>query len=280
MSNAMYQKLIYLFLIIFLTTSCSKEEELELNIPADKEKSFEVYREAVETMRKGDYFFASKKFSEAEAILPKIEFSAKASLMSSYCLYLINFFPEATANLERFINQYPADKNIAYAHYLIAITLYEQILDEKKDINPLIKSKEKIEYFLKTFPDTEYSLDLKFKLDLVNNQLAAKEMYVAKYYMTTQKWIPAINRLKVIVNDYSETIFIEEALHRLVEVYYRVGLIEEAKAAAAILGYNYNSSEWYKQSYKVLNKSYKLPKKTKIKKNDGLIKRTIKKILD
>ena len=158
--------------------------------------------------------------------------------------------------------------------------MYEQILDEKKDINPLIKSKEKIEYFLKTFPDTEYSLDLKFKLDLVNNQLAAKEMYVAKYYMTTQKWIPAINRLKVIVNDYSETIFIEEALHRLVEVYYRVGLIEEAKAAAAILGYNYNSSEWYKQSYKVLNKSYKLPKKTKIKKNDGLIKRTIKKILD
>ena len=199
--------------------------------------------------------------------------------MSSYCLYLINFYPEATANLERFIKQYSADKNIAYAHYLIAITLYEQILDERKDIKPLTTSKEKIQFFLQNYPDTEYALDLKFKLNLINNQLAAKEMYIAKYYINTQKWIPAINRLKVIVNDYPETVFIEEALHRLVEVYYRVGLIEEAKVAAAILGYNYNSSEWYSKTYKILNKSYKLPKKLKVRKNDGLIKRTIKKIL-
>jgi len=275
----MYQKLIYLILIFFLIVSCSKKEP-ELNIPADKEKSFEIYKEAVDAMNKGDYFYASKKFSEAEQILPQIEFSAKASLMSSYCLYLISFYPEASVNLERFIKQYPADKNIAYAHYLIAITLYEQILDEKKDIDPLIKSKEKIKYFLKNFSNTEYALDLKFKLDLIDNQLAAKEMYIAKYYIATQKWIPAINRLKIIVKDYSETVFIEESLHRLVEVYYRVGLIEEAKAAAAILGYNYNSSEWYAQSYKILNKSYKILKKSEIKKDDGLIKRTIKRILN
>jgi len=275
----MYQKLIYSFLIIVLIVSCSKEEP-ELNIPADKEKSFEIYKEAVDSMNKGDYFYAAKKFSEAEVILPKIEFAAKASLMSSYCLYLINFYPEATANLERFINQYPADKNIAYAYYLIAISLYEQILDEKKDINPLIKSKEKIEYFLNNFPNTEYALDLKFKMDLINNQLAAKEMYIAKYYITTQKWIPAINRLKIIVKDYSETVFIEEALFRLVEVYYRVGLTEEAKGAAAILGYNYNSSEWYVQSYRILNKTYKIPKKVEQKKDDGLIKGIIKKILN
>ena len=279
MSYAMYQKLVYSFLIIFLIFSCSKKEP-ELNIPANKEKSFDIYKEAVKAMDKGNYFYASKKFSEAEAILPKIEFSAKAALMSSYCLYLINFYSEATANLERFINQYPTDKNVAYAHYLIAITLYEQILDEKKDINPLISSKEKIFFFLETYPDTEYAIDLQFKLDLINNQLAAKELYVAKYYIAVQKWIPAINRLKIIVSDYSETVFIEEALHRLVEVYYRVGLKEEAKAAAAILGYNYNSSEWYKQSYKILNKSYKLRKKSEIKKDDGLIKRTIKKILN
>jgi len=200
--------------------------------------------------------------------------------MASYCLYLINFYTEATTNLERFITKYPADRNINYAHYLVAIILYEQILDEKKDIKPLLKSKDKINFYLKNFPDTEYALDLKFKLDLVNNQLAAKEMYIAKYYIATQKWIPAINRLKVIVNDFSETVFIEEALHRLVEVYYRIGLTEEAKAAAAILGYNYNSSEWYTQSYKILDKTYKLPKKSKTQKNDGLIKRTIKRILN
>ncbi|MGA0778963.1 MAG: outer membrane protein assembly factor BamD [Pelagibacteraceae bacterium] len=275
----MLSKIISSLLLIVLLVSCSKKEP-EINIPADQDKSFEIYKEAVEAMNRGDYFYASKKFSEAEPIMPKIEFSAKASLMSSYCLYLINFYPEATANLERFINQYPADKNVAYAHYLIAIVLYEQILDEKKDINPLIQSKEKIEFFLKNFPDTEYALDLKFKMDLINNQLAAKEMYVAKYYIATQKWIPAINRLKIIVEDFSETVFIEEALHRLVEVYYTVGLENEAKAAAAILGYNYNSSEWYAQSYKVLNKTYRIPKKSDIKKNDGLIKRTIKKILN
>ncbi|MFZ9714840.1 MAG: outer membrane protein assembly factor BamD [Pelagibacteraceae bacterium] len=275
----MLSKIISSLLLIVLLVSCSKKEP-EINIPADQDKSFEIYKEAVEAMNRGDYFYASKKFSEAEPILPRIEFSAKASLMSSYCLYLINFYPEATANLERFINQYPADKNVAYAHYLIAIVLYEQILDEKKDINPLIQSKEKIEFFLKNFPDTEYALDLKFKMDLINNQLAAKEMYVAKYYIATQKWIPAINRLKIIVEDFSETVFIEEALHRLVEVYYTVGLENEAKAAAAILGYNYNSSEWYAQSYKVLNKTYRIPKKSDIKKNDGLIKRTIKKILN
>ncbi len=275
----MYQKLIYSFFVIFLITSCSKNEP-DLSIPADKERSFEIYKEAVQAMNNGDYFFASKKFSEAEPIMTKIEFSAKASLMSSYCLYLINFYPEATANLQRFINQYPADKNIPYAHYLIAISLYEQILDERKDIAPLIDSKKKIIFYLENFPDTEYALDLKFKLDLVNNQLAAKEMYIAKYYIKKQKWIPAINRLKAVVNNFSKTVFIEEALHRLVEVYYRVGLIEEAKATASILGYNYNSSEWYKQTYRVLNKSYKLPKKLDVKKNDGLIKRTIKKILN
>ncbi len=275
----MYQKLIYFILIILLTLSCSKKN-LELNVPVSEEKAFVIYREAVDAMNKGDNFYASKKFSEAETILPTIELSAKASLMSSYCLYLINFYPEAIASLERHIKQYPADKNIAYAHYLVAIIFYEQILDEKKDINPLLKSKKKIEFFLKKYPNTDYALDLKFKMDLIINQLAAKEMYVAKYYISTQKWIPAVNRLKIIVEEYSETVFIEEALHRLVEVYYRVGLVEEAKNAAAILGYNYNSSEWYDESYRILNKSYKKLKKKDIKKNEGLIKRTIKKIIN
>jgi outer membrane protein assembly factor BamD len=276
----MYQKLIYSCLVILLISSCVKKNNSEVNIPPDKEESFNIYKEALSAMNKEDYFYASKKFSEAEAILPQIEFSAKASLMSSYCLYLINFFPEASANLERFINKYPADKNLPYAHYLIAITLYEQILDEKKNIVPLIETKKKITFFLKNYSDTEYALDLKFKMDLINNQLAAKEMYIAKYYISTKKWIPAINRLKTITTDYSETVFIEEALHRLVEVYYKIGLIEEATAAASILGYNYNSSDWYARSYKVLNRNYKIKKIKDQKKNDGLIKRTIKKIIN
>ena len=274
----MFHKLFYLLLLVLLNFGCSKEDP-SINKPAKHEKSFEIYKEAVDSLESGDYFYASKKFAEAETILPQIEFAAKASLMSSYCLYIINFYDEAIENLERFIKVYPADKNIAYANYLLAISLYEQILDEKKDIVPLLKSKEKIELFLNEYPNSEYALDLKFKLDLINNQLAAKELYIAKYYIQSQKWIPAINRLKVIVEKYSETIFIEEALHRLVEVYFIVGLLEEAKTTAVILGYNYNTSKWYENSYKILNKEYKIKKIEKTKKDDGLIKRTIKKLL-
>ena len=276
----MYHKFIYFFLILFLVFSCTKKEPVANKIPSDKEKALEIYKEAVAAMDEGDYFYASKKFSESETILSSIELSSKASLMSSYCFYLINFYDEAIENLEKFIKKYPADKNIPYAHYLITISLYERILDEEKDLEPLLSSKEKIQFFLKNYPDTEYALDLKFKMDLINNQLAAKELYIAKYYIKTQKWIAAINRLKKIVSDYNETIFIEEALHRLVEVYYKIGLEEEAKSSAALLGYNYNSSEWYQQSYKILNKDYKIEKNKNTKKNDSLIKRTIKRILE
>ena len=277
----MYHKLIYIFIISFLLFSCSKKEVVVTTPSNNEEKSLEVYNEAIIALEEGQYYYASSKFLEAENILPTVEGSAKASLMSSYCLYLINFYSEAEEGLERFIRKYPADKNITYAYYLLVIINYEQILDESKDITPLLTSKEKIVDFLERYPDTEYALDLKFKLDLIDNQLAAKEIYIAKYYIETKKWIPAINRLKIVVKNYDETIFIEEALHRLVEVYYMIGLEEEAKTTAALLGYNYNSSEWYQQSYKLLNKDYKIPKKKTPKKDKdkGIIKRTIKKIL-
>mgnify|MGYP002820525194 CR=1 FL=1 len=278
----MYQKIIFSFLIFFLFFSCSKKEPTVVQEPSDKEKAIELYQEAVTNMDDGFYFQAAKQFTEAEIILDSIEFSAKASLMSSYCYYLINFYDEAIENLEKFIKKYPADKNIPYAHYLITISYYERILDEEKDITPLLKSKEKINFFLKNYPDTEYALDLKFKLDLINNQLAAKELFVAKYYISTQKWVPAIKRLKLILEKYENTIFIEEALHRLVEIHYHLGWEEESKKYAKILGYNYNSSDWFKQSYKVLNKNYDLQNamnKKEIKKDyENFLKKIIKRI--
>ena len=197
--------------------------------------------------------------------------------MSSYSLYGISFYDRALENLERFLRTYPADKNIIYAHYLIAIIFFEQIEDEKKDLNPLTEANRKIDFFLKKYPNSDYAIDLKFKKDLIINQLAAKELFVAKYYISTQKWIPAINRLKVIVSDYNKTIFIEEALHRLVEIYFHIGLENEANKYAKILGYNYNSSEWFKQSYRVLNKDYdfklKRNKNKTNKKEQNLLKR-------
>ena len=278
MSYSMYQKIILLCIILLLSFSCSKKD-VKLDKPNEEDQAAEVYQTALDAMEEGDFFFAANKFAEAELILPEINFSAKSLLMSSYCFYSINFYPETIKNLEKYISKYPAQKDVPYANYLIIISLYEQILDEKKDITPLLETKKKINIYLKEFPNTEYAIDLSFKLDLINNQLAAKELYVAKYYIETKKWIAAIQRLRTIVDNYNETVFIEEALYRLVEIYYNVGLEEEAKAAAILLGYNYNSSEWYEKSYKILNKNYKIPKIKKEKKN-GLIKKTIERILN
>ncbi len=271
--------LIFLFLIP-LFFSCSKKENRADVTPSTKQEAMRVYTEALDAFNKGQYIIASKKFDQSESLLPQTQWAAKSSLMSSYCMYAINFYDEAIINLKRFKKIYPADPNIDYAHYLIAISYYEQILDEKKDIEPLLLSKSTIESFLEKYPDTDYAMDLRFKLDLIINQMAAKEISIARYYINNEKWIPAIKRLKIIVEKYDDTIFVEEALFRLVEIYHRIGLEGESKAAAALLGYNYNSSKWYERSYKVLNADYKTINKIKKENEEGsLVRRTLKKLL-
>jgi outer membrane protein assembly factor BamD len=267
----------FIFLIIpLLLLSCSKDEvKYE---PKPRSDPYQIYKEAYSAFEEGDYFFAQKKFSEAELNFDIVEFAAKSSIMSSFCLYGINFYSEALENINKYLKKYPADKNNIYAHYLIALIYFEQISDEKKDLEPILKAKEKIDFFLEKFPNNDYAMDLRFKKDLIINQLAAKELYVAKYYISTQKWIPAINRLKIIVKNYSQTIFIEEALHRLVEIYYYIGLEKKAQEYATILGYNYNSSEWFEQSYKILNKDYQLIKKKQKDQKNSFLKNIIKKI--
>tara|TARA_B100000959_G_scaffold256963_1_gene290644 strand:+ start:162 stop:992 length:831 start_codon:yes stop_codon:yes gene_type:complete len=276
----MFRNLLVLLLSTFLLFSCSKEKkEKVISEPTNEEQGQILYQEAVQSLKEGDAFYAGKKFKEAESLLSQYTWASKASLMASYAEYSRNAYSNAIFSLEKHINNYPADENLAYAHYLIAICYYEQILDEKKDLNPLLKAKEKFEYIIKNYPDTDYGLDARFKIDLIVDQLAAKEMSVARFYMKTEKWIPALNRLKIVVEKYDRTIFVEEALHRLVEVYYRLGLEEEAKNAASILGYNYQSGEWYKRSYKVFNKKYKA-KKIRKEKEMGLIRRKIKSLFE
>ena len=272
--------IIRFLLIFFLAISylgCSKKEDLEYK-KSEIIDPFKVYQEGLIAFDKRNDFFGRKKFDEAELNFTKPELAAKASIMASYSLYAINFYEQAEENIKRFINVYPTDKNVIYANYLLAIIYYEQIRDEKKDINPLIKAENQINLFIKKYPNTEYASDLKFKNDLIQNQLAAKELYIAKYYISVKKWAPAINRLKNILDKYDKTVFIEEALHRLVEVHYYLGIEQEAKKYATLLGYNYNSSEWFEKSYKILNKDYKINKKKVSRKNKE--KSLIKKIIE
>ena len=273
----MFQKIILIFIIVFSLHACSKDKDI-IYEARDAEDPYKLYEEALDAFDRGDYFFAEKKFSEAELNFEIVEYAAKSAIMSSYALYGINFYDSALENLKRYLKKYPADQNVIYAHYLISIIYFEQISDERKDLNPLIQANEKIDFFIKKYPNSDYALDLKFKKNLIINQLAAKEMYIARYYMSVQKWAPAIKRLKVILTDFEKTVFIEEALHRLVEIHYYLNLEEEANQYAKILGYNYNSSEWFEQSYKILNKNYKIVKKEEPKKDKNFFKKILNKI--
>jgi outer membrane protein assembly factor BamD len=272
----MLKYILTLLLSLFiLSCGIGKNKDLKETKISDEEKAFTIYQEAIKALDEGDAFYAGKQFKEVENLLPQSKWAAKASLMSAYANYSRNSYSSAVFDLERHIKNYPADKNLPYAHYLIAMCYYEQILDEKKDLQPLLKAKSKFEFIIQTYPNTDYSQDSIFKMDLIIDQLAAKEMSIARFYMKTQKWIPALNRLQAIVKTYDKTIFIEEALHRLVEVYYKLGLEEEAMQAAKILGYNYQSGEWYERTYKVFNKKYQSSEKDK-KKKTGLIRKKIK----
>ena len=274
----MFKKVPIILFFLIALSSCSKKQEEIIYQPLEKTNPYELYKEGLASFEKNDFFFANKKFSEAELNFEETEFAAKSAIMSIFSLYGLNFYEEANENLDRYFKTYPADKNIIYAHFLQAVIYFEQISDEKKDLKPLLQANKKIDFFLKNYPNTEYAIDLRFKKDLIQNQIAAKELYVAKYYISIKKWVPAIQRLKIIVNKYNKTIFIEEALHRLVEIHYHLGLENEAKKYANILGYNYNSSEWFEQSYKILNKNYEFTNNKVIKKDDSWYKKIIKKI--
>ena len=269
-------RLIFYIIFALFLLSCSKDKDIYT--PTVKLDPYKIYKEGLDSFNENQFFFASKKFSEAEINFISPSAAAKSAIMNSFSLYAINFYDEAEESLNRYLKVYPADRYKIYAHYLLAIISYEQIGEEKHDLKPLLDAKKKIDFFLVEYPNSEYAIDLNLKKDLVTNQFAARELYIAKYYIKVQKWVPAINRLKIIVKDYGRTVFIEEALHRLVEIHYHLGMEDEANSFAAILGYNYNSSEWFKQSYKILNKNYNFKKQDKSQKDKTLFKKIIDKI--
>ena len=271
----MLKSLIVFLISALLVLSCSKKDKIETTLEEGtiEEQMILAYKEGLEFLEQGDALYASKKFNEAEILFPQSIWAPKSSVMSAYSLYYYNYYGDAIFQLERHIKNYPNDKNLAYIHYLIAICYFEKLSDEKKDLEPLIKTQEKFEYIINNYPNTDFAIDSKYKLDLILDMLAAKEMYIGRHYMETEKWIGAINRFKNVINNYDDTVYVEEALHRLVEIYYKIGLIDEAKKVAYVLGYNYESGKWYENSYRVFNKSYKKVEIDNKKKDFLLIKK-------
>tara|TARA_B100001121_G_scaffold307309_1_gene328518 strand:- start:1364 stop:2194 length:831 start_codon:yes stop_codon:yes gene_type:complete len=269
----------FIFILIFLLSSCAKEEKKISYIKATTQdlEIAESYKEAYKALDEGDPYFAAKKFLEAELLFPQSEWAPRSALLASYSYYLQNYYAEALSNLERFLITYPNYDNLAYVHYLIAMCYYETIEDEKRDFQPLVKAKDKFNFIVENYPSTDFSSDAKFKIDLINDVIASKEMYLGRHYMKKGKWIAAINRFKFVIKEHDQTIFVEEALHRLVEINYKLGLLDESQKYASLLGYNYLSSEWYKKSYEVFNKDYKTAKI--LKKKEGVVKK-FKKLFD
>ena len=272
-------KILVCIIILILFGSCSKEVSKKDLI---KEKSLELqveeaYKEGIEALNDGDVLFAAKKFNEAEILFPQAVSAPQSALMAAYSYYTQDYYVDAIAELKRFLKVYPAHKDLGYAYYLLAICYYEQIVDEKKDLQSIINAKENFNIILKNYPNTEYAIDAEFKIDLINDVLAAKEMYLGRYYFERKKWIPAISRFREIIDEYDTTIYTEEALHRLVEVHYTIGLIDEAEKYAQLLGYNYQSSKWYENTYSLFDKTYEKRKKKRFKtykkKSKGLIKK-------
>ena len=217
----------------------------------------DTYKEGYRELEKGDVLLAAKKFNEAELLFPQSPWAAKSAIMAAYAYYKQGYYSDAIFELDRYLKTYPRHKDKVYAHFLLGMSFYEQIVDEKKDLKSIQDAKEQFELVIKEYPTSEFATDAKFKIDLINEILAAKEMYIARFYLNKTKWIPALNRFKIVVNEYNTTIYTEEALHRLVEINYRLGLIEESKKYANTLGYNYQSSDWYKNTYTVFNKNYR-----------------------
>ena len=248
-------------IIIFGLISCSEKQEKVSLIKEDnlEMQMIEAYNEGLKEFNSGDIFFAAKKFNEVELLYPQSIWASRSTLMAAYSYYSQLYFTDAIIELERFLDKYKNHPNTDYAYYLLAICHYNQIVDEKKDLGEIVKAKQYFTLLIKEYPSTDFAEDAKFKLELVEEILASKELYLANYYLDREKWIPAMNRYKKIVNEYNTTIFIEEALYRLVELNYKLGLIDEAKKYTALLGYNYQSSDWYERSYKILNTNYEKP---------------------
>ena len=274
-----FSSFLIFFFTILLSCSTNETEVDQIKNTSLDIQMIESYNEGLKILNSnGDSIIAAKKFNEAELLFPQSKWAPRSTLMAAYAYYRQDYYFDAISEIERYFKTYPNHSRKDYAYYLLALSYYDQIVDEKKDLEPLIQAKKNFEYLIENYPSTDYALDAEYKLEVIEEILASKEIYLARYYIDKEKWVPAINRFKKVVNEYETSIYVEEALHRLVEIHYKLGLVEEAKKYANVLGYNYQSGKWYEKSYKIFNKKY--VKKSKIKKRKNSIIDNIKSLID
>ena len=270
---------LFIFLSIALISCSEKEKKISLIQEDNLEmQMIDAYNQGIKEFNNGDVIFAAKKFNEVELIYPQSIWAPRSVLMAAYAFYSKLYYDEAIIELERFLDKYQNHPDRDYAYYLLALSHYNLVVDEKKDLGETVKAKKYLTLITKEYPNTKFAEDAKFKLELIEEILAAKELYLANYYLSRQKWIPAMNRFQKIVNKYDTSIYVEEALYRLVELNYKLGLLNESKKYAVLLGYNYQSSEWYEMSYTILNQNYEKRKIKQDLKNQKSLLKSFKKL--
>ena len=271
----LFYKIVILIFFLNLNSCTKKDEKISIVEETSLEKQMiDAYNEGLEELEKNDVIYAARKFNEAELLYPQSVWAPRAALMAAYAYFSQLYYDDTIIELEKFLQKYKNHPRRDYAYYLLALSHYNLIIDETKDLEEILKAEKYFKIIIKNYPNTEFAIDSEFKLELIKEILASKEMYLARYYVDREKWIPAINRFKTVINDYETTIYVEEALHRLVELHYKLGLVDESKKYASLLGYNYQSSEWYEESYKILNKNYvKTAKKVDLEKERSILQK-------
>lgn len=242
-----------------LVSACASDKDEE---NAYVERSVgELYNNAMDRLESGEHTQAANLFDEVERQHPYSVWASKAQLMAAYAHYQNNSYNEAINALDRFIELHPGNRDIAYAHYLKGLSFYERISDVRRDQEMTVRARNSFQELVQRFPDSKYARDARMKLDLTDNHLAGKEMTVGRYYQEKEHYLAAVNRFRAVVENHQTTTHVPEALHRLVESYLALGVTEEARATAAVLGHNYPGSEWYANSYELLTGKDLTPKR-------------------
>jgi len=252
-SRVLRSALLPLFVTSIAVTGCASNKAAK-DRPYIARDVDTLYTAAKATLSRRQYKLAAAQFDEVERQHPYSVWARRAQLMSAYSYYVSQDYSESILSAQRFLALHPGSREAPYAYYVVAVSYYEQITSVDRDQKITLKALDALNELIRRYPASEYAADARLKVDLTRDHLAGKEMEVGRYYQTNKQFLGAIDRFRTVVDTYNTTSHTPEALERLVECYLALGLPEEATKAAAVLGYNYPGTKWYKHSYALMGK--------------------------